>query len=212
REVGFTVLAMSLSLVAVFIPMLLMGGLVGRLFKEFAVTLSVAILVSLLISLTLTPMMCARLLRQQAAEQAERPGLLKRGIQAAGDFFWRGYKRSLDWALRHSRLMVVLLMATIGLNFYLYASVPKGFLPQQDTGQLLGFFRVDQGTSFHAMRPKLDHFRKVLMADPAIESVTGFAGGRGGSNSTFMMIQLKPLAERQASAADIVNRLRTQFE
>ncbi|MDS1139226.1 multidrug efflux RND transporter permease subunit [Pusillimonas sp. SM2304] len=212
REVGFTVLAMSLSLVAVFIPMLLMGGLVGRLFKEFAVTLSVAILVSLLISLTLTPMMCARLLRRRAAEQAERPGLLKRGIRAAGDFFWRGYKRSLDWALRHSRLMMVLLMATIGLNFYLYASVPKGFLPQQDTGQLLGFFRVDQGTSFHAMRPKLDHFRKVLMADPAIESVTGFAGGRGGSNSTFMMIQLKPLAERQASAADIVNRLRTRFE
>ncbi|MGB6104273.1 MAG: efflux RND transporter permease subunit [Pusillimonas sp.] len=212
REVGFTVLAMSLSLVAVFIPMLLMGGLIGRLFKEFAVTLSVAILVSLLISLTLTPMMCARLLRRQADAGPARMGALKRGLHALGDFFWRGYKRSLDWALRHGRLMMVLLLATIGLNFYLYAAVPKGFFPQQDTGQLLGFFRVDQGTSFHAMKPKLDHFRDILLKDPAIESVTGFAGGRGGSNSTFMMIQLKPLEQRQASATEIVNRLRSQFQ
>ncbi|NYT58081.1 efflux RND transporter permease subunit [Alcaligenaceae bacterium] len=211
REVGFTVLAMSLSLVAVFIPMLLMGGLVGRLFREFAVTLSVAILVSLLISLTLTPMMCARLLRQ-GDPGPDRSGALKRGLQAMGDFFWRGYKRSLDWALRHGRLMMVLLLATIGLNFYLYAAIPKGFFPQQDTGQLLGFFRVDQGTSFHAMKPKLDHFRDILLKDPAIESVTGYAGGRGGSNSTFMMIQLKPMEQRQASAIEVVNRLRSRFQ
>src|SRR5690606_36921015 len=211
REVGFTVLAMSLSLVAVFMPMLLMGGLVGRLFRDFAVTRSVAILVSLLISLTLTPMMCARLLRQ-GDPGPDRSGALKRGLQAMGDFFWRGYKRSLDWALRHGRLMMVLLLATIGLNFYLYAAIPKGFFPQQDTGQLLGFFRVDQGTSFHAMKPKLDHFRDILLKDPAIESVTGFAGGRGGSNSSFLMIQLKPLAQRQASAMQVVNRLRGQFQ
>jgi multidrug efflux pump len=211
REVGFTVLAMSLSLVAVFIPMLLMGGLVGRLFREFAVTLSVSILISLVISVTLTPMMCARLLRAESHRKPRRSGMLTNAFRAMGDFFWRGYKRSLAWALAHGRIMMLLLVATIGLNFYLYAVVPKGFFPQQDTGQLLGFFRVDQGTSFHAMRPKLDGFRKILMQDPAIESVTGFVGGRGGSNSSFMMIQLKPLAERNASATEIVNRLRGKF-
>ncbi|HEY9573111.1 MAG TPA: efflux RND transporter permease subunit, partial [Pusillimonas sp.] len=237
REVGFTVLAMSLSLVAVFIPMLLMGGLIGRLFREFAVTLSVSILVSLLISVTLTPMMCARILRASPQRQARSAGMLTRAFQAmraffcrraaprqkappsgaasrrrsVGAFFWRGYKHSLGWALAHGRFMMLLLAATIGLNFYLYTVVPKGFFPQQDTGQLLGFFRVDQGTSFHAMRPKLDQFRQTLLQDPAIESVTGFVGGRGGSNSSFMMIQLKPLAERNASAAQIVNRLRGKF-
>ncbi|HWK71842.1 MAG TPA: efflux RND transporter permease subunit [Burkholderiaceae bacterium] len=264
REVGFTVLAMSLSLVAVFIPMLLMGGLVGRLFREFAVTLSVSILVSLVISVTLTPMMCARILKAGPGRRPRRAGMLTRAFKAMGEFFcrraaprqkappwgaasrrrsvgaffcrraaprqkappwraasrrrsvgaffWRGYKRSLGWALAHGRFMMLLLAATIGLNFYLYAVVPKGFFPQQDTGQLLGFFRVDQGTSFHAMRPKLDGFRKTLMQDPAIESVTGFVGGRGGSNSSFMMIQLKPLAERNASATQIVNRLRGKFQ
>ncbi|QAA95230.1 efflux RND transporter permease subunit [Pollutimonas thiosulfatoxidans] len=212
REVGFTVLAMSLSLVAVFIPMLLMGGLVGRLFKEFAVTLSVAILVSLLISVTLTPMMCARLLRPDAQASPRRSGMLTSGFRAMGAFFWRGYKRSLSWALAHGRFMMVLLAATIGLNIYLYGVIPKGFFPQQDTGQLLGFFRVDQGTSFHAMKPKLDQFRDTLLQDPAIESVTGFAGGRGGSNSSFMMIQLKPLEERQVGAMDVVNRLRGKFQ
>jgi multidrug efflux pump len=211
REVGFTVLAMSLSLVAVFIPMLLMGGLVGRMFKEFAVTLSVAILVSLLISVTLTPMMCSRLLKARGGEPP-RHGVLVRALHALGEFFWRGYRRSLGWALAHGRLMMLILAATIGLNFYLYAAIPKGFFPQQDTGQLLGFFRVDQGTSFHAMLPKLDGFRKILLQDPAIESVTGYAGGRGGSNSSFMMIQLKPLSERNVSANDVVNRLRGKFQ
>ncbi|MGB3289158.1 MAG: multidrug efflux RND transporter permease subunit [Burkholderiaceae bacterium] len=212
REVGFTVLAMSLSLVAVFIPMLLMGGLVGRLFREFAVTLSVSILVSLLISVTLTPMMCARILKADPARRPRRAGLLTRAFKAMGIFFWRGYKSSLGWALSHGRFMMLLLAATIGLNFYLYTVVPKGFFPQQDTGQLLGFFRVDQGTSFHAMRPKLDQFRKTLLQDPAIASVTGFVGGRGGSNSSFMMIQLKPLSERNASATQVVNRLRGKFQ
>jgi len=242
REVGFTVVAMSLSLVAVFIPMLLMGGMIGRMFKEFAVTLSISVLVSLLVSVTVTPMMCARLLRRQepapAKENAGRERrtnarlaasrlyrmaagawrgvcVLAHGVanwcQALGNLFWRGYRRSLDWALAHGRFMMLLLAATIGLNLYLYAVVPKGFLPQQDTGQLLGFFRVDQGTSFHAMKPKLDHFRDILLQDPAIESVAGFAGGRGGSNSSFLMIQLKPQAERKASATDVVNRLRPKF-
>src|SRR5690606_13280182 len=155
---------------------------------------------------------CARLLRPASNVSRRAGGMQTRGIRAMGAFFWRGYKRSLSWALAHGRFMMVLLAATIGLNLNLYSVIPKGFFPQQDTGQLLGFFRVDQGTSFHAMKPKLDRFRDTLLQDPAIESVTGFAGGRGGSNSSFMMIQLKPLEERQASAMDVVNRLRGKFQ
>lgn len=229
REVGFTVLAMSLSLVAVFIPMLLMGGIIGRLFKEFAVTLSVSVLVSLLVSVTVTPMMCARLLKthEHRKPMVRTGGALAVGglwrmlaavgnwigdlCQRVGDSFWDGYRRSLGWALNHGRLMMLLLAATVGLNVYLYMIVPKGFLPQQDTGQLLGFFRVDQGTSFQAMKPKLDNFRDILLQDPAIETVAGFAGGRGGSNTSFLMIQLKPRADRKASATDVVNRLRSKF-
>jgi multidrug efflux pump len=210
REVGFTVLAMSVSLVAVFIPILLMSGIVGRLFREFAVTLSAAILISLIVSLTLTPMMCARLLRSKP-QQKKAPGRLVRGFQAVGDWLWDGYKTSLAWALAHGRFMMLLLAITVGLNVYLYKIVPKGFFPQQDTGQLLGFFRVDQGTSFTAMVPKLEGFRKILLQDPAIDSVTGFAGGRGGSNSSFLLIQLKPLAQRKVSAMQVVNRLRGKF-
>jgi multidrug efflux pump len=211
KEVGFTVLAMSVSLVAVFIPILLMGGIPGRLFREFAVTLSAAILISLVISLTLTPMMCAHALRRKEAVR-RKPGRLSRGFHAMGEVLWDGYKASLAWALEHGRFMMLLLAITVGLNFYLYTVVPKGFFPQQDTGQLLGFFRVDQGTSFTAMLPKLQRFQQVLQQDPAIESVTGFAGGRGGSNSSFMLIQLKPLDQRTASADDVVNRLRLKFE
>lgn len=210
QEVGFTVVAMSLSLVAVFIPILLMSGIVGRLFREFAVTLSAAILVSLLLSLVLTPMMCSRLLKPEAPK-TKAPGRVERSLAWLGDVSNRSYKRSLDWALAHGRIMMLLLLATIGLNVYLYAVVPKGFFPQQDTGQLLGFFRTDQGTSFQALLPKLDKFRDELLKDPAIESVTGFAGGRGGSNSSFMLIQLKPQAEREVSANDVVNRLRGKF-
>lgn len=220
REVGFTVVAMSVSLVAVFIPMLFMGGLPGRLFREFAVTLSVAILVSLLISVTLTPMMCARLLRVGPGKPeggAGEPEPLRRSassrlFRALGDMFWAGYKRSLNWALAHSRLTLMVLLATIGLNVYLYTIVPKGYFPQQDTGQLMGFFRVDQGTSFHAMMPKLEAFRLKLLEDPAIQSVTVHAGGRGGSNSSFLMIELKPKSERKESATEVVNRLRPQFQ
>lgn len=210
REVGFTVVAMSLSLVAVFIPMLLMGGLVGNFFREFAVTLSVSVMLSLLLSLTLTPMMCATLLRQKTM-RTRRYGLFGTLARRAGQLFWTGYKRSLGWALAHSRLMLLLLVATIGVNVYLYAIIPKGFFPQQDTGQLMGFFRVDQGTSFPAMLPKFEKFRTELMKDPAIDSVAGYIGGRGGSTSSFLMVQLKPLSERDADAFEVVNRLRGKF-
>ena len=210
QEVGFTVVAMSISLVAVFIPILLMSGIVGRLFREFAMTLSAAILVSLVLSLVLTPMMCARLLGRNERTQASA-GLVARGLQWLGMASARGYRHSLDWALAHGRLVMLALVVTIGLNVYLYVVVPKGFFPQQDTGQLLGFFRTDQGTSFQSLLPKLEKFRNELLKDPAIESVTGFAGGRGGSNSSFMLIQLKPLDERGVSATDVVNRLRGRF-
>ena len=232
REVGFTVMAMSVSLVAVFIPMLFMGGLPGRLFREFAVTLSVAIMVSLLISLTLTPMMCAQLLRSgkrsggrwrqtegtagtavvEGDDELVQPSAFKRAFREMGEWFWRGYQRSLKWALKHSLLTLMVLFGTIALNVYLYTIVPKGFFPQQDTGQMMGFFRVDQGTSFQAMMPKLEAFRKQLLADPAIQNVTVYAGGRGGSNSSFLMIELAPFGERKETAQEVVNRLRPQFQ
>lgn len=216
REVGFTVVSMSLSLIAVFIPILLMGGVVGRLFREFAVTLSAAILVSLVVSLTLTPMMCARLLRAEPSggreREARQPGRAARALDALMGGMQRGYATSLQWVLRHARLTMLVLAGTIALNVYLYTVVPKGFFPQQDTGQLLGFFRADQGSSFQSTVPKLEHFRKVLMQDPAVESVTAYAGGRGGSNSSFVQVQLKPLEVRKASADEIINRLRARLQ
>ncbi|MHA3903683.1 efflux RND transporter permease subunit [Castellaniella sp. WN] len=211
-EVGFTVLAMSLSLIAVFIPLWLVGGLVGRLFKEFAVTLSVAIGVSLLVSVTLTPVMAARLLRAPAAHEPPPRSLPRRWLRRCGQAGEAAYRRSLRWSLDHGRIVLLLLLATVGLNVYLYASIPKGFFPQQDTGQLMGFFRVDTGTSFVETQARLDAFRRVLLADPAVDTVTAYAGGRGGSNSSFIQVQLKPLGERAASANDVVNRLRPRFE
>jgi multidrug efflux pump len=211
-EVGFTVLAMSVSLIAVFIPLWLVGGLVGRLFKEFAVTLSVAILVSLLISVTLTPVMAAHLLKLQPPREPSRRGRLARGLARVGEVCMQAYQRSLRWSLDHSRLVLLLLLATVGLNVYLYISVPKGFFPQQDTGQLLAFFRVDTGDSFDQTQARLDAFRKILLADPAVDTVTAYAGGRGGSNSSFIQIQLKPLSQRTASATEVVNRLRPRFQ
>ncbi|WP_144632526.1 multidrug efflux RND transporter permease subunit [Bordetella genomosp. 13] len=212
REVGFTVLSMSLSLIAVFIPILLMGGIVGRLFREFAVTLSASILVSLVVSLTLTPMMCARMLRAEPREpEPRRPSRINRALDALMDGMQRGYAGSLGWALRHARLMMLVLAVAIGLNVYLYTAVPKGFFPQQDTGQLLGFFRADQGSSFQSTVPKLEYFRKVLMQDPAVQSVTAYAGGRGGSNSSFVQVQLKPLEERLVSADTVIERLRARL-
>jgi multidrug efflux pump len=207
REVGFTVVSMSLSLVAVFIPILFMGDIVGRFFREFALTLSVAILISLVVSLTLTPMMCARLLDRP------RPGSESRLSAATGralDAVRRGYERSLAWALRHSLVTIAVLAATIGLNVYLYITIPKGFFPQQDTGRLIGWIRTDQSSSFAATREKMDRLVDIVRADPAVDQVTATTGG-GSRNSGTMFVALKPLAERRASAAEVVARLRPKL-
>ena len=204
REVGFTVLSMSLSLIAVFIPILLMGGIVGRLFREFAVVLSVAILISLLVSLTTTPMMCARLLRPESESEH---GRLYRASERVFAWMLRGYEVTLTFALRHGVLMLLLLAATICLNFYLYTIVPKGFFPQQDTGRLVGNIQADQGISFQAMRGKVAGFVEIVRADPAVETVVAFTGG-AQRNRAFMFVSLKPLAERKLSADQVVARLR----
>jgi multidrug efflux pump len=207
REVAFTVVSMSVSLVAVFIPILFMGGIIGRLFREFAVTLSVAIGISLLVSLSTTPMMCAKLLRKRDVEK--KRGRLARWSEGAFAGVLRGYGRSLDWVLRHSFLMLLVMLATIGLNIWLYTIVPKGFFPQQDTGRMMAFVRADQSTSFQAMRQKLENLVAIVMRDPAVENVTGFtgSGGFGQRNSANMFIALKPLKERETIDA-VMTRLR----
>jgi multidrug efflux pump len=204
KEVGFTVLSMSLSLIAVFIPILLMGGVVGRLFREFAVTLSVAILVSLVVSLTTSPMMCARLLKPR---EEKPPGRLARAATRAFETMLHGYEVSLAWALRHGPLMVLILLATVGLNVWLYIVIPKGFFPQQDTGRLIGFIQADQGISFQAMRQKLDDFMAIVKEDPAVDMVIGFTGG-GQRNSGRMFVALKPVRERRMTADQVIARLR----
>jgi multidrug efflux pump len=198
---------MSLSLIAVFIPILLMGGIVGRLFREFAVTLSVAVLVSMIVSLTATPMMCARLLRREPErEEGGVTRMLERGFERLRD----GYERSLGWALRHGPLMMVLLLATVCLNVYLYTIVPKGFFPQQDVGRISGSIQADQDISFQAMQQKLADFVAIVQKDPAVENVIGFTGG-GQRNSARMFIALKPVSERKISADRIIARLRGQL-
>ena len=204
REVGFTVISMSISLIAVFIPILLMGGIVGRLFREFAVTLSVAILVSLVVSLTATPMMCARLLR---AKSEQPPGRLNRTVEAGFMGMANGYRRSLAWALDHGWLMMIILAGTIALNIWLYVIVPKGFFPQQDTGRIVGGIQADQSISFQAMRKKLADFIEIVRQDPAVDGVVAFTGG-GQLNSGRMFIGLKPLKERRESADRVIARLR----
>ena len=203
-EVGFTVLAMTLSLVAVFIPMLLMGGFVGRFFQEFAVTLAAAILVSLVVSLTTTPMMCARLLVPARERSTSR--FQVRGERAFAAVL-RAYKATLAWALDHGPLTMLILVATVVLNVYLYVIVPKGFFPQQDTGQLTGRIQADQSISFQAMRQKLAEFIAIVRADPGVASVVGFTGGAQRNTGT-MFVTLKPLSERGESADRIVERLR----
>ncbi|MCB5302628.1 multidrug efflux RND transporter permease subunit MdtC [Yersinia bercovieri] len=206
REVGFTVLSMSISLVAVFIPLLLMEGLPGRLFREFAITLSVAIGISLVISLTLTPMMCAHLLRAQPAGQQPRI----RGFGKVLLAIQRGYGRSLNWVLGHTRWVMVVLLSTIALNVWLYISIPKTFFPEQDTGRMMGFIQADQSISFQAMQQKLKNFMKIINDDPAVDNVTGFTGG-SRTNSGSMFISLKPLSERGESAQQIITRLRAKL-
>ncbi|MFS2156915.1 efflux RND transporter permease subunit [Pseudomonas sp. Pseusp122] len=205
KEVGFTLLAMNLSLVVVFLSILFMGGLVQMLFREFAITLSVAIVVSLVVSLTLTPMLCARWLKPHAAEQETT---LQRWSRKANDRMVAVYDRSLGWVLRHRRLTLLSLLVTVGVNIALYVVVPKTFLPQQDTGQLMGYVRGDDGLSFSVMQPKMEVFRRAVLADPAVESVAGFIGGNGGTNNAFMIVRLKPIKERNVSAEQVVERLR----
>ena len=207
REVGFTVLSMSLSLIAVFIPILLMGGIIGRIFREFAVTLSAAIAISLVVSLTATPMMCARLLKPV---DLSKQGWLQRTSDRLFQAMLRLYERSLGWALRHAPLMMLLLLATVCLNVYLYAIVPKGFFPQQDTGRLTGTIQADQNISFQAMQRKLVNIMHTVRQDPAVETVVGFTGG-GQANSGFMFMALKPLAGRQVSSERVMARLRPKL-
>ncbi|MCS3601237.1 multidrug efflux pump [Buttiauxella sp. BIGb0471] len=203
REVGFTVLSMSLSLVAVFLPLLLMGGLPGRLFKEFAVTLSVAIGISLVVSITLTPMMCGWLLKNKPQHTPTR----QRGFGRLLIAMQQGYGRSLKWVLNHTKLVGVVLLATIALNVWLYIAIPKTFFPEQDTGRLMGNIQADQSISFQAMRGKLQDFMKIIREDPAVENVTGFTGG-SRVNSGMMFISLKPLSERKETAQQVIDRLR----
>ncbi|HEY8069028.1 MAG TPA: efflux RND transporter permease subunit [Burkholderiales bacterium] len=207
KDVGFTVLSMSLSLIAVFIPILLMGGIVGRLFREFAVVLSVAILISLVVSLTTTPMMCALLLKNKPARE---PGKLYRWSEGAFNFVLGRYEVALAWALRHKPLTILILFATICVNVWLYVVVPKGFFPQQDTGRLIGAIQADQGISFQAMRGKLADFIDIVRKDPAVENVVGFSGGGGfgGRNTGAMFVSLKPLPVRKLSVDRVIARLR----
>jgi multidrug efflux pump len=210
-EVSFTVLSMSISLIAVFIPILLMGGIIGRLFREFAVTLSVAILVSLVVSLATTPMMCALLLRRP---EREHRGRFYRASERFFDLMQRGYDRSLSWALDHSLLIVLIFAVTLCLNFYLYVIVPKGFFPQQDTGRINGNIQADQSISFQLMRQKLQQFIAIIRKDPAVDTVVGFTGGGTGGGQTnggFIFMSLKPLSERKISADQVIRRLRGEL-
>jgi multidrug efflux pump len=209
-EIGFTVLSISISLVTVFTPILLMGGLVGRLFREFAVTLSVAILVSLIISLTTTPMMCAVLLKR---ESEQRHGKFFKSTGAAFDWLVHHYGRSLRWVLRNQFLVLCILMATLALNFYLFAIVPKGFFPQQDTGMLGGVAQGTEDISFQSMSKKLLRFVQIVKANPDVEHLVGFTGGGGGGSPTDqgrMFVTLKPRDKRTNTADQVVAKLRAQ--
>ena len=208
REIGFTVISISLSLVAVFIPLLLMGGVVGRLFREFAVVLSAAIGVSMVVSLTTTPMMAATLLRHRPTHRT--PSRLGGWLDRMGKLLARGYRHSLIWTLRHQPVAMGALAAVVALNVSLYAAIPKTFFPQQDTGVLVGNAQADQGSSFQMMQARLDKFMAIVMADPAVANVSGSTGG-GQRNSANFFITLKPLAERQVSADAVVARLRDKL-
>ncbi|HEY7307044.1 MAG TPA: multidrug efflux RND transporter permease subunit [Bryobacteraceae bacterium] len=204
KEIGFTVLSMSTSLVAVFIPILFMGGLVGRLFREFAITLTIAIAISLVVSLTTTPMMCSRFLRPQ---NQRRHNWIYRLCESIFNFFHVGYAKSLVAVLRHPQLTLVITLVTIAVSVYLYIIVPKGFFPQQDNGFIGGFVQADQDISFAAMDEKLHSFMRIVEKDPAVDNVEGFTGG-GTLNSANMWISLKPRSERNLTADQVINRLR----
>ena len=208
KEVGFTLLSMNASLVAVFLSILFMGGIIESLFREFSITLAAAIVVSLLVSLTLTPMLCSRWLKPHEPGQENR---LQRESRRINEWMVRGYAASLDWALRHRRLTLLSLLVTIGVNLALYVVVPKTFMPQQDTGQLIGFVRGDDGLSFNVMQPKMEIFRRAVLKDDAVQSVAGFIGGNNGTNNAFMLVRLKPIKERSISAQKVIERLRKEM-
>ena len=210
REVGFTVLSISLSLVAVFIPLLFMGGQVGRLFREFAVTLSAAVMISLVISLTTTPMMCAWLLKPGGDQDKRPPGRLARFFEAGYGWVLRRYESSLDWALDSKALVMIILVAVVGLNVYLFVAVPKGYFPQQDSGQIVAGLRADQSISSEAMSTKLRQVVDIIRHDPSVATVVGFTGGaRAGGG--FMFVNLKPSNERTDSGNAVIARLRPQL-
>jgi multidrug efflux pump len=208
REIGFTVLSMSTSLVAVFIPILMMGGIVGRLFREFAITLSAAIAVSLVVSLTVTPTMCAKFLRP-AHKEKHNP--IYRASEWAFDKTLAIYTHSLEWVLRHQPLTLLVTVATAALSIYLYVIVPKGFFPQQDTGRIMGSVQASQDISFESMKGKMSQFVNIVMQDPAVQTIVGFAGGNTTYNTGRMFITLKPLAERKITADQIIARLRRKL-
>ena len=227
REISFTIVSITLSLIAVFIPLLGMGGIVGRLFREFSVTLTAAILISMIISLTTTPSMCAWMLSRRKEKDAETP-ITDRRVSAWSRFShraaWlgrranravmRGYRRSLAWGLRHSWLMLALLIGTVVLNVKLYQWIPKGFFPQQDTGRIIAMVQADQSISFQAMRAKMQSFMEIIRSDPAVDNITGFTGGNRG-NSAQMFVTLKPIGDgggqRRDSAETVINRLRPKL-
>ncbi|MGP8269342.1 MAG: efflux RND transporter permease subunit [Terracidiphilus sp.] len=207
-EIGFTILSISLSLIAVFIPILLMAGIVGRLFREFAITLSTAILVSMLISLTTTPMMCAYLLKDESKiEHGRAYRVTERGFARMVSI----YTRSLRWVLKHPWPVFVILLLTIAFNFYLIVIIPKGFFPQQDTGILAGSVQGPQDASFAVMNNSISKLANVVKADPAVQNVISFTGGGGATNGGSLFITLKPLDERKITAPEIINRLRPKL-
>ena len=208
KEVGFTLLSMNVSLVAVFLSILFMGGIIESLFREFSITLAASIVVSLVVSLTLTPMLCARWLKPHTPGEENR---LQRWSRRTNDWMVGKYATSLDWVLRHRRLTLLSLIITVGVNVALYVVVPKTFMPQQDTGQLIGFVRGDDGLSFSVMQPKMETFRRAVLKDEAVESVAGFIGGTNGTNNAFMLVRLKPIKERNISAQKVIERLRKEM-
>jgi multidrug efflux pump len=209
-EIGSTVFTISVSLIAVFIPILLMGGIVGRLFREFAVTLSTAIVVSMIVSLTTTPMMCAHILKHQPQETT-RHNWLYRTSERGFDFILRLYRISLTWVIENPAITIVVLILTIALNVLLFVKVPKGFFPQQDTGTVFGGLQGPQDSSFPAMNASVLKIVKIITSDPAVANVNAYTGGNGAQNGGFVYIALKPLDQRKVSAMQVINRLRPQF-
>ena len=205
REIGFTVLSMSTSLVAVFIPILLMGGILGRIFREFAVTLSVAVVISMIVSLTTTPAMCAKFLK---AEKDMKRNWLARASERAFQQLGDGYARTLRWVLRHQPLVLGITMGTVCLAVYLYIVVPKGFFPLQDTGRINANAQAPEDTSFQTMQEKVKQYIAIVRTDPAVEIVSGFVRR---ANAAYLSISLKPLGERNVSAFEVVNRLRPKL-